>query len=886
MLTEWITRARLKLNALVRRRQLDRDLDDELAFHLQMREEKLGTTNNEPTEAHFEALRQFGNATSLKERSRGMWTFTWLEDFWQDIRFGTRVLRKNLGFTIASVLTLALAIGANTTIFSWMNATLFDPIPGMSRPSEGVAIENGRAGSFSYPDFADLRDSTQSFSGITAFSEEEVSLTGEGKPERAWASLVTSNYFDVLGVKPFVGRGFLAGEAQPPNGAPVTVISYRLWQGRFGGNPAIIGQQIHINTQPFTIVGVAPAVFQGITTGLRFDLWLPVTATATLGDVRGDLLAKRNDSWLNLLGRLRPGVGREQAQTELTELLQRIARQYPNSHKGVNQVAIYPLWRAPNGAEAFFYRLMPMLMGVAGIVLLLACVNIANLLLQRGVTRQKEMSIRLSLGAGRARLIRQLLVESLLLSATGGGIALALTAWGSKSLMAFVPTTNLPIWLAASVDRHVLAATLAITILTAILFGIMPALRASGVRPGAVLKEESGALAGGRRKGHLSNGLAVAQVALSLVLLVSAGLFVRSFHATQKFDPGFNPNHVLLESYDLAPNGYNEATGVAFDRQAIENVEALPGVQSACLSDWVPLGFGSNSDEFTPEGYEAGPHEAIGAGVAHISPQYFSTLGIALVSGRDFAPQDSASSKPVVIVNQALANRYWPKQSPLGKRMQIEGKPATVIGVASTTHYFDLSERPQLFLYLPLYQFYNANVTVHVRTAGDASAYAATIADSLHKLNAGLPVSDIILMTAWIGASSFVQRMAGTFVGAFGALALLLTAVGIYGVSAYCTRQRTHEIGIRMALGAQRADVLRLTLGQGARITLLGVGTGLLTAFGVAQLMSSLLYGVSATDPVTFAGVALLLTLVALFACYIPARRATRVDPMAALRHE
>jgi predicted permease len=886
MLTEWITRARLKLNALVHRRQLDRDLDDEVAFHLEMREEKLRTTGEEFEEAHFEALRQFGNATSLKERSRGMWTFTWLEDFWQDIRFGTRVLRKNLGFTIAAVLTLALAIGANTTIFSWMNATLFDPIPGMSHPSEGVAIENGRAGSFSYPDFADLRDSTRSFSGITAFSEEEVSLTGEGKPERAWASLVSSNYFDVLGVKPAVGRDFLAGEAQPPNGAPVTVISYRLWQSRFGGSPAIIGQPIHINTQPFTIVGVAPAEFQGSTTGLRFDLWLPVTATAALGDVRGDLLAKRNDSWLNLLGRLRPGVGREQAQTELTEIFQRIARQYPNSHKGVNQVATYPLWRAPNGAESFFSGLMPMLMGVAGVVLLLACVNIANLLLQRGVSRQKEMSIRLSLGAGRSRLVRQLLVENLLLSAAGGGIALALTVWTSKSLMSFAPATNLPIWLTVSVDRRVLAATLAITICTAILFGIMPALRASGINPAAVLKEESGALAGGRRKGRLSNGLAVVQIALCLALLVPAGLFVRSFHATQKFDPGFNPNNVLLESYDLAPNGYNEAAGVAFHRQAIENVEALPGVQSACLADWVPLGFGSNSDDFAPEGYEAGLHEAMSAGVAHVSPGYFSTLEIGLVSGRDFAPQDSASSQPVVIVNHALANRYWPNQSPLGKRMQVEGKSATVIGVASTTHYFDLSERPQLFLYLPLYQFYDANVTMHVRTAGDASRYAAPIAESLHKLNAGLPVSDISLMTARIGVSSFVQRMAGAFVGAFGVLALVIAAVGIYGVSAYSARQRTHEIGIRMALGAQRADVLRLTLGQGARITLLGVGIGLLTAFGVARLMSSLLYGVSATDPVTFAGVALLLTLVALFACYIPARRAARVDPMVALCHE
>ncbi len=629
--------------------------------------------------------------------------------------------------------------------------------------------------------------------------------------------LVSSNYFDVLGVKPALGRGFLAGDAQPPNGAPVAVISNRLWQSRFGGNRAIVGQTIHVNTHPFTIVGVAPAKFQGSTSGLRFDLWLPVTATTALGDDRGDLLKNRNNSWLTLIGRLRPGSGREQAQTELTGLLQGIARQYPASHTGLNKVTVYPLWRAPNGAEAIFSGLMPILMGVAGIVLLLACVNVANLLLQRGVGRQKEMSVRRSLGARRARLIRQLLVENLLLSLTGGTIALALTVWSSKSLMAFAPTTNLPIWIAASVDRNVLAATLAITIFAAMLFGILPALRASRISPAAVLKEESGAIAGGQHKARLSNGLAVAQVALSLVLLVSAGLFVRSFHATQKFDPGFNPRNVILESYDLRPNGYSEAGGVAFDRQAIDKIEALPGVQSACLADWVPLGFGSNSDDFAPEGYQAGPHESVSAGVAHVSPQYFSTLGIAMVSGRDFSPQDSASSQPVVIVNQTLAKRYWPNQSALGKRMQVEETSAMVIGVVPTAHYFDLNERPQPFLYLPLYQFYSVGVTLHVRTAGDPATYAAVIAESLHKLNANLPVSDIILMSAWIGTSSFVQRMAGAFVGAFGALALVLAAVGIYGVTSYTTKQRTHEIGIRVALGAQRADVLRLTLGQSAR---------------------------------------------------------------------
>jgi predicted permease len=807
-----------------------------------------------------------------------------METLWQDFRYGARMLRKNPGFSLVAVITLALGIAANTTIFSWINATLLNPIPGVSRPSEMAAIEIGRGDSFSYPDFRDLKDRGKSFAGLTAFAFAPASLTENAKPERIWATMVTANYFDVLGVKPALGRGFLPGEDNSSDGAPVAVISDRLWHRRFAADPAIIGQTIHVNTHPFTIVGVTPPVFQGSTSGLRFDLWVPVTAAQHLAEGGKELLDTRSDSWLNVLGRLSPGRSRAEAQSESTLLLQQIAEQFPDSHRGVNQVTLYPLWRAPNGANGFFSTLLPILMGVAGVVLLLACSNVANFLLLRGLSRQKEMCIRLSLGAGRFRLVRQLLVENIVLSLAAGAIALPMTVWTSRSFMDFAPSTNFPIWISVAVDRRVLIATLIVTFASGILFGMLPALRASGMNPASVLKDESGALAGGRRKARLSSGLAVAQVALSLILLVSAGLFVRSFHATQHFDPGFNAQNVVLQSYDLFPNGYNHADGVTFHRQVLENVAVVPGVLSAGLADWVPLGFVSNSDSFIPEGYVPRPHEAVGAGVAHVSPGYLATVGIPLLAGRDFSPRDFADSQPVAVINEALAARYWPKQDPIGKRMRIEGKWAVVIGEARTTHYYDLNEPPRSFVYLPLYQFYSSNVILHVRTAADPLASTSAIAQAVHKLNPDLPLFDVALMTSRIGVSSFVQRMAGTFVGAFGIIALVLAAVGIYAVIAYSTKQRTHEVGIRMALGAQRKDVLRLILGQGAKITILGVVIGLAATLALARLMASLLYGVSATDLVTYAGVAILLTGVALVASYIPALRATRVDPVLALR--
>ena len=814
-----------------------------------------------------------------------------MNSFWQDVRYSLRMIAKAPGYAAIAVLTLALGIGANTTIFSWINSTLLNPIPGLASPSEVVALSLGRGTDnpfpFTYPDFESMRDGQQSFVGITAANIAPMSLTGKGKPERVWGMVASANYFDLLGVRPILGRGFLPEEDTKPGGAPVAVISYRLWQTHFGANPDVVGQTLEINQHPYTIVGVTPAVFQGSQTGLRSEIWIPIMMEEQLMP-QGDLIHDHHYFWLTALGRLKPGVRPEQAQEEMTLRLKREAKNYPEEHKGHDSVSVYPLWRNPFGANQFLSTLLPMLMTIAGLVLLLACANVANLMLVRSVARRREIAIRLSLGANRWRLVRQLLVESLILALAGGLVAFALTFWTAGTFMKFVPKTDFPISLGMRVDHTVLLATMVISLLTGVIFGILPALRASGEAPIAVLKEDTGSASGGMRKARLASALVVAQISLSLLLLICAGLFIRSFMSAQQINPGFNAHNVLIATYDLFTGGYSEASGVEFDRQLVAKLEAQPGIQSVALSSRVPLGFGGGSTAVNPEGYVSQANESMETQVAIVTPNYFQTLQIPLVKGRDFTPQDTKSSQRVVIVSETFVNRYWPNQEALGKQLNsdLTHEWFTVIGVARDSKVNGLNEKPTPFLYLPQYQVYRATMIVLARTNGDPLAAGRTVEKTIHELNADLVVFDITTLDLREQIASFGQRVAGTFVGAFGLLALVLAAVGIYGVTSYTTRQRTHEIGIRMTLGASKQDVLRLVLGHGLRLTLIGVILGLTASFALTRFLTSLLLGVTSTDALTFSSVALLLCAVALFACFIPARRAMRVDPMVALRYE
>ena len=812
-----------------------------------------------------------------------------MNTLFQDAKYGLRMLGKNPGFTAAAVLTLALGIAATSTIFSWIHSTILNPIPGVSNTGDLVTVMRGERSEhptppFSWPDLKDLRAGTRSFAGLLAYHMDYVSLTGGEKPERVYGTLSTANYFDVLGVRPVLGRTFLPEEDQEPLGAPVVVISYDLWQHRFDGDRSVIGTKIQINLHPYSIIGVAPPGFIGCASGVRSDLWIPLVMDPVVW--YSQRLNERGTFWLNVLGKLKPGVSRQQAAQELDAVMHGIVERYPDQHRGPNQISLDPLWRSPFGANVYLYSTLPLLLAFAAILMLVACANVANLLLVRSVVRRRELAIRMSMGAGRWRVVRQLLVESLVLALGACVVAVLITSWTAGAFEAFFPPTYLPLALNGHADGAVFLATLLISILTAAIFGTLPALRSSALNPAAVLKEESGSVSGTLRKARLSSGLVVAQIALSLVLLICAGLFARSLRNAQMLDPGFDPDHVLIASYEPGPAGYSSAQGREFHRQVLDKLRAIPGVESVTLADFSPLCFTIHSNDVHPEGYLPRPHESMEIDRAIVGPEYFRTMKTRLIAGRDFTDQDTEKSQRVAIVNQAFVDRYWSHQDALGKRVKMWGQWLTVVGVAENAKYRRIIYQPAPAIFVPLFQDYADTVTIHARVAGNPKAFAAPIEAAVHSLNPDLPIFGVMALRKSMEFGSVFERIAGTFVGSFGLLALVLAAVGIYGVVAYTTRQRTREIGIRIALGAGRRDVLRLVLGQGVRLTLLGLAIGLAAALAVTRVLSGELLGISPTDLVTYTAVSLLLCVVSLLACYIPARRAAKVNPTVALRYE
>ena len=811
----------------------------------------------------------------------------------QDARYGLRVLRKNPGLPALAVLTLALGIAANSTIFSWINSTLLDPVPGATRTRDLVSVMRGERSDhptppFSYPDYHDLSGTDRSFSGLLAYHHEYASLTGAGKPERVYAVLTSANYFDVLGVRPVLGRGFVpAEESQVEGSAAVAVISYDLWRNHFGGERSIIDSKIQVNRYPYTIVGVAPQGFKGCMPGLRGDIWIPLVMARQVWGF-GGTLDERDDSWLNVLGRLKPGIDVRQAEGELNLLMRRIAERFPSEHEGPNQISLDPLWRSPFGANVYLYATLPLLLGLAALLLLLACANVANLLLVRSIARRREIAIRLSMGASRWRLIRQLMMESLFLGLGGGILALFINTWTAGTFTAFVPSTTLPLSMSGRTDQTVVLVTVAISIATAVIFGVLPALRSANLAPVTVLKEEAGSVSGGLHRSRLASALVVAQIALSVLLLVCAGLFTRSLQNAQRSDPGFDPDHVLLESYELRPSGYSRVQGAEFDRQLLAKVKALPGVEDVTLADFSPLSYTIRSTGLEIGGYVPRPHESMEIDWARVGPNYFRTVRTPLVFGRDFTAQDDEKSQPVAIVNQEFAARYWPGQEAVGKRIRLYERWRTVVGVARNAKYRRLIYGASPCFFVPWFQDYPPfdAIIVHTRVAGDPMAFASAVERAIHDLNPDLPVFNVDSMRSSMQMGSLFERIVVTFASSFGLLALALAAVGVYGVVAYSTRQRTHEIGIRMALGAARADILQLVLGHGLRMTLTGLAVGFALALGLTRFLRSQLLGVAPTDVLTYATVALLLSFVALAACYVPAWRATKVEPTVALRCE
>ena len=875
------------------RKRKQSDFAAEIRAHLELETERLKEEGLNDKEARGAARRAFGNVAQAEERfyEAGRW-LGW-DCLVQDLRYGVRMLAKNPGFTAVAVLTLALGIAANSTIFSWINSTILNPIPGVSHTSDLVTVMRGERSEhptppFSYLDYRDVRDNNRSFSGLLGFHQDFMYLTGIGKPERIYGALTSANYFDVLGVRPILGRGFLPEEEQKP--ASVVVISYALWQSHFGADRAVVGKSIEITLRSYTIIGVTPPGFQGCFSGLPMDLWIPLIMDRFVWDSnRPDY---RGAFWLNVYGRLKPGVSPRQAEADLNPLMQRIAEAYPEAHQGSpNQISLDPLWRSPFGVNVYLYKTLPLLLGLAMVLLLLAWANVANLLLVRSVGRRREIAIRLALGAGRGQVVRQLLAESLLLALAGGGVAMLITTWSAKTFAHFIPPTTLPLTLNGQADLRVLLITLAFSLLTALMFGTLPAWRASSLSPVAVIKEEAGSISGGFHKSRLAGGLVVGQISLSLLLLICAGLFIRSLERAQHSDLGFDPKRVVLASYEPLPDQ------LKFGRDLLRKLEAMPGVESATLADFSPLNFTVHTDYVEPEGYVPQLHESMEITRGVVGPKYFNMMKTALISGRDFTDADAPGGQLVAIVNQAFVDRFWPGLDALGKRIRYRHRWLTVVGVARNTKYRRIIYAPEPIFYVPLFQDERSPVIVHVRVSGDPRAFTFRVEEAIHEVDAGSPrrarfgsmsspVFDVTTLETSMQLGSIFERVAATLAGSFGFLALALATVGIYGVVAYATRQRTREIAIRMALGAKRSGVLRLVLGQGMRLTLTGLGIGLAVSVALTGFLRSQLFGITTTDPLTYMGAGALLCLVALVACYIPAQRATKVDPNVALRYE
>jgi putative ABC transport system permease protein len=812
-----------------------------------------------------------------------------METLLQDVRYSVRTLVKSPGFTAVAVLALALGIGANTAVFTVVDAALLRPLP-YDEPDRLVHLwETKLQDQFSqheasYPDFLDWQENTRSFEGLAGYMDGgSVTLAGRDEPERIKATVVTPNFFDLLGAAPILGRTFQPEDAQ--RGAePTVVLSYGLWQRHFGGDPGALGQTLAFNGTSYRVVGVLPA-------GFRFAKVGEVEAWGALVPSERQL-ARRNLYWLKIIARLAPDVTLEQAQAEMSREAGRLASEYPDSHTGID-IAVVPLHDEIVGRAK---PILIALLGAVAFVLLIACANVANLLLARSAARQKEIAVRAALGAGRRRIARQLLTESFVLARAGGAAGLLLARWGVDLLVAAVPgslISSMPYLRDLAIDWTALGFTLAVSVATGLVFGLAPAVQVSKPDLLEALKEGGRAVPGPGRS-RLRNALVVSEIALALVLLVGAGLMAESFARMMQVDPGFDPENVLAVQVPLASEKYSEPNHVhAFHRQLRERLEALPGVKGVGLVDLVPIaGGGGNTGSFSVKGRPApAPGEEIEANVRTISPNYFDVMRVPLVRGRAFDERDSAGA-PAVLVNRTLAARAFGDLDPVGQSITFDFDPQRtpyeIVGVVGDEKVGSLDASTTPVIYFSALQDTPQYASVVVRTAGDPEKLVGAVRSEVRALDPTLALGTTVTMEDAIAdsPSAFLRRYPALLAGALAAVALLLAVVGIYGVISYTVAQRTHEIGVRVALGAGRGDIYRLVIRQGMVLALAGVGAGTLAALGLTRFLSGLLFGVSATNPVTFSGVAVLLMAVALLACYVPARRASRVDPMVALRYE
>ncbi len=882
--------------AFFRKRELDRDLDQELATHLGLAMEDNIRRGLSPEEARRDALVRFGGVEAAREHHRDARGLPWLDSFLQDIRYALRTLRRDAGFTAVAVLILALGIGANTAVFSLGNVFLFRPLPVKDADRLTVVAVQSKADAdpdgVSYPDYLDYQaHSSAVFSGMTCYTIKVVGLGYRGHADRLIVSYVPSNFFSMLGIRPALGRLINPGEGDAPKTGPVVVLGHSYWEKRFGGDPEVIGRTVSLDGTAVTVVGVVPKEFLGAFSLVEMDGYAPI---GMVGFGSGaNILTSREEHDLGVLATLKPGVSISHAQAALNVIGQRLAHDYPHADQGQRiRVFSEPAARPDPSAADSKPLVATVFLLMVGLVLVVACLNVANLLLARAAAREKEISIRAAIGAGRGRLLRQLLTESMMLALAGGVGGAILGNSVGYLLNGLRPLGDLPLRLAFVFDWRVFTYVAGVALLAGILAGLAPALRVSRTDLNLALREGGRGLIGESGRHWLRNGLVIAQVAGSLILLVAAGLFTRSLTRAESIDLGFDPHNVLNVSLDPGLQGYTQPRAEALCRELLRRTQTLPGVRSASLAFSIPLGYYNNGAPVYAEAQAPSPAQHVpGATSNAVTPDYFTTMRMRILEGRAFTDADTAASEPVAIVNQTMAERLWPHRDAVGQRFSYKaaaGPFVTVVGLVHDAKSTSLLDAPGMYFYLPQTQDYHSTHVLQVRASVPPESLAPPVEGLLRELDPSLPVYEVMSMEKSLeGANGFfLFKVGASFSGALGGLGLLLAVVGVYGVVSYSANRRRHEIGIRMALGAQRVAIFRLVIRQAVLLVGLGAALGVAAALGVSRLLASLLVGVSAHDPLTFVGVSGTLVAVALLACYIPAHRAARVEPMAALRDQ
>jgi predicted permease len=878
-----------RLAALFRRRRLEGDLDEELRSHLEMAVELNVSKGMSPGDARREALRGFGGVEQTKDLYRDQRGLPMIESIFQDLRFGLRMLRRSPGFSILAILCLTLGIGANAAVFSWIEGILFRPYPAVAHQERLLALGGTARGEpggtpLSWPDFIDLQRNCTLFDSFFVSKITGTTLSIGDRAEVTTGSIVSANYFDAIGVHPILGRGFERGEDSGQSAHPVAVISYQLWQRRFKSDPQIIGKTQRLNGVYHTIIGVAPEGFYGTFVGWAMQFWVPASMEEIF-ESGGYKLEDRGARWIESYARLKPGVTRQQAQQEISAVAQRLEADYPETNRG-RGIKLWPLWQTPFNNAHTLLPTLEIMLAVVVFVLLIACANVGNLLLVRSFARRHEMTVRLAIGAGRGRLLRQLFTEGLILSAFGAAGGLLVAHWCRHALVLLFPARGgVSMHLLGEIDWRVLALSAGVCVIATLLVGLVPAMQTGKLDLASSLKADSAGVVGGHARAWVRSGLVVLQVSLSFVLLVGAGLLLHSLQKIRNTSPGFSTHEVLDTGVNLVAAGYDAQRAQNFQDELLDRVRALPGVESAAFARMTPLSYGSYSETLiSVDGYEPPPDEQPTIEYNEVGPDYFVTMGIPLMSGREFTRADDEKAALVAVVNETMAAQYWRGRNPIGERVQVKERWMQVVGIAKDSKYQSVRETPKPFFYVPLRQNSSRGVGLYIRTPLSAQTMASALVREVHAIDPNLALYEVITLQEQLDRSTSSQLVAVTLVGVLSALALLLAAIGLYGVMSYAVSQSTRELGLRMALGADPSNLLRLVLSRGLALTAGGLLLGAAMALSLTRLMGNLLYNVNPREPLVFAAAFAVMMLASLAACFLPAWRATRTDPARALR--